>query len=147
MAIEAKDFSKTALKLHKQFGHPNCQKLLKLIKNAGMRNRKFEKVVEKVSDDCEICKRHKRPVPRPVVAVPMAEKFNDLVAMDLKSYNNIYFLVMVDYATRFCAAEVIADKKPDTIVKAIFNKWISLFGPARKFLFDNGGEFQKSPYF
>ena len=110
--------------------------------NAGVRDRNFERVLELVSADCNVCKRHKKPVPRPVVALPMADKFNDLVAMDLKSYNNMYFLVMVDYATRYCASELIGDKKPATVVKAIFSKWLSLFGPPKKLLFDNGGEFQ-----
>ena len=48
-------------------------------------------------------------------------KFNDVIAMDLKFWkNNLYFLVVVDLATRFCSAAVLNDKKPKTIPKVLF---------------------------
>ena len=72
----------------------------------------------------------------------MASVFNETVAMDLKVYKQgIYFLVLVDVATRFCRAAVITDKKPETVVKELFVNWISLFGAPKKFMSDNGKEF------
>ena len=61
--------------------------------------------------------------------------------MDQKSYNNVYFLVLVDLATRYCAAIVIENKLPSTVKKGIFMRWISIFGTPKKILSDNGGEF------
>ena len=36
---------------------------------------------------------------------------------------------------------MLTNKKPESVVSALFSKWISTFGAPRKFLSDNGGEF------
>ena len=92
---------KTAAKLHRQFGHPSSSKLLSLIKNAGIVDKKLEEAVISYSDSCDTCRKFSRPSPRPVVSLPMATNFNETVAMDLKYYEGGYFLVLVDLATRF----------------------------------------------
>ena len=48
---------------------------------------------------------------------------------------------MVDMATRFCTATVINNKLPSTIIKGLFVSWIVIFGAPKKFLMDNGLEF------
>ena len=73
-----------------------------------------------------------------------ASKFNDVISMDLKVWGNCYFLVIVDLATRYCTATVIRDKCANTIIKALFLKWIVTFGAPRKILTDNGCEFNNS---
>ena len=144
LSVDDPDPYKVGIKLHKQFGHPTAGKLIKLLHNAGVHNKKLESELNKISDSCEICLKFRKPIPRPVVALPIADKFNDLVAMDLKSYDGVYFLVLVDHATRYCASVVISNKKPCTIVQGLFLMWISLFGPPSKFFFDNGGEFNNA---
>ena len=142
MAVSDAEAPKIAKKLHRQFGHPNPEKIIMLLHKAGVKNKLLDSEVKSVSSNCDTCKRYKKPMPRPVVALPIAEKFNDVLAMDLKSYGEVYFLVMVDHATRFCAAEVICNKKPSTIARCLILKWISVFGPPSIFFADNGGEFQ-----
>ena len=111
----------TAQKLHRQFGHPNPEALIKLIKKAGIKNKKLIKEVRSISGSCVTCLQNKKPSPRPVVCLPLAQRFNEMVGMDLKYWSkNTYFLVMVDIGTRYCAAYVIHDKKPNTIIEAIF---------------------------
>ena len=61
--------------------------------------------------------------------------------MDLKAWGNYHFLVLVDVATRFCAARVIRNKEPSTIMKGIFLSWITHFGAPKEIFSDNGGEF------
>ena len=90
-----------ALKLHRQFGHPSAVKLVNLLKSSGSKDAKIVEAVHDVSNSCVSCCKFKRPPPRPVVSLPMASRFNDTVAMDLKSYDSVYFLVLVDLATRF----------------------------------------------
>ena len=51
------------------------------------------------------------------------------------------FGLMVDHATRFCTAEFITNKNSATIVKALFNKWITFFGAPKQLMSDNGCEF------
>ena len=84
---------------------------------------------------------------RSIVCTPLATEFNEMLAMDLKSWNassSVYFLVIVDLATRFCSACIIHNKKPATIIKGLFIFWITIFGPPKKLLADNGGKFSNS---
>ena len=57
---------------------------------------------------------------------------------------------MIDHLTRFSASCVIKSKRKETIVKKVFQIWISIFVSPKKFLLDNGGEFNnlcKNVYF
>lgn len=133
-------------KLHRQFAHPTSAKLLSLMKTAGFEDSGLEKTIKEVSESCTTCIKFKRPEPRPVVSMPLASKFNEMVSLDLKVYDGVYFLVMVDVATRFCSSCVITNKCPKTIIEGIFTSWISLFGTPNKFLSDNGGEFNNNQF-
>lgn len=140
-ALQGREVSKTAYKLHRQFGHPTADKLVKLISNSGIKDSKLEQAVRKVTEECEICVKFGRERPRPVVCLPMASRFNEAIAIDLKVWGAKYFLVIIDLATRYCTATVIGDKKAATIIKALFQSWIVMFGAPGKILSDNGGEF------
>lgn len=138
------DVQKIAWKLHRQFGHPTPDRLIKLIRDAGIVKTALEKAVKKVSESCVTCCKFKKNKPRPVVSLPMAGKCNETVAMDLKSWGRYYFLVMVDMATRYCNAVVIKDKMARTIIKGFVLNWIALFGAPQKILTDNGCEFNNA---
>ena len=128
-------------KLHRQFAHPTANKLMKLVEEAGLLNNEWKQEIQKVSDKCDICRKFKKTPPRPVVGFPVGKVFNEAVGMDLKVWGNCYFIVMVDLATRYCVASVIANKKPETIIKEVITQWISRFGAPQKVLTDNGREF------
>ena len=133
-----------ACKLHRQFAHPSRKSLLKLINNAGIKDSNLEKEVSNVSNKCITCIKYRKPFNRPVVCMPLASEFNEMIGIDLKIWGNQYFLVIVDIATRFCAARVIEDKLPSTIVRGLFLSWVATFGPPKKLISDNGGEFSNS---
>ena len=138
------DFTKAAKKLHTQLGHASTERIIKLVKDAGKNDPKFLEEIDKVGQNCDICKRYKKTPPRPSVTFPLAQVFNETVAMDLKVYNhnnNIYFLHVIDHATRYSAASVIRSKKAEVIVSQFFKIWIAVFGCPLKVLSDNGGEF------
>ena len=117
--VEGSDVQRKALKLHRQFGHPTSMKLNKLISDAGVKDSGLRKAVEMVSKECKVCCKLKKAKPHPIVCMPMASKFNDVISMDLKVWGNCYFLVIVDLATRYCTATVIKDKCANTIIKAV----------------------------
>ena len=132
----------TAEKLHRQFAHPTATKLKKLVQDSGQKNTKnLLKEIDQVTDHCEVCKKFKKPKPRPTVGLPMATMFNECVAMDLKKFGECQLFHMIDHATRLSACAAIKDKKPQTIIKEMFRRWISIYGTPQKFLSDNGGEF------
>ena len=74
------------------------------------------------------------------MCMPIASKFNECLAIDLKIWDKVYFLV-IDIATRFCQAIVINNKNAPTIIRGLFKGWISLFGGPDKLLSDCGREF------
>ena len=130
------------LKLHRQFAHPYPDRLINLLKDSGVDDKSVFDVVKDVSTNCETCKRYKKSPLRPVVGFPLASTFNEVVAVDLKSYGeNIYIFHMIDHLSRFSAACLIRNKQKGTIVKGFINHWFKLFGSPNRILCDNGGEF------
>ena len=145
----AKDKKKVAEKLHRQFGHANPIKLKELIKNANIQDDELVRMIDKVSTECEICIKYNRNNARPCVGFPLATRFNECVAMDLKQWSfkdKVWLIHIIDHLTRFSASCVIYSKKKEVIIDAVFKIWISVFGPAKKFLVDNGGEFANANF-
>ena len=131
----------TAIKLHRQFAHPPPHRLIKLVQNKGEECSELIDAIKEISAKCQVCKQYKRPQPRPVVGFPVATTFNECVALDLKQFGDVYLLHMIDSATRLSAGAVIRRKKPEIIIRELFNHWISIYGTPGSLLSDNGREF------
>ena len=86
-------------------------------------------------------------VNRKKTALPKATGFNQVVSLDLKFHrDSTYVLWAVDEATKLIRGEVIKDKTPDTMMKALDDIWITGRGlgsglPERRIFTDNGTEF------
>ena len=135
--VDDKSDSEIAKKLHRCFAHPSSDRLLRLINSAGQKwsnNQNLKNEIRRITDQCEVCKIFKKPPARPVVALPMATEFQDVVAMDLKQYQGKQILHLVDLCTRLSAATFIPNKNKETIVKALFQIWISVYGTPKKCL-------------
>ena len=105
--------------------------------------------VNKISDECDICKKYRRTPSKPIVSMPMAREFNETVAMDLKEWKKgeIYFLHLIDMATRFSRSAVIYSKEKRVIINKIIEIWIGTgIGSPQKILCDNGGEFANAEF-
>ena len=133
---------KKILKLHKQFAHPKPEKLIDLIRKSGVCDKKISDIVQSVSKNCDTCQRFQRSPLRPVVAMPLASEFNEVVAMDLKFIDRVPILHLIDHVTRYSMSCSLKNKRAITVVESILNIWVRVFGaPSRYFLSDNGGEF------
>ena len=137
-----------ALKLHRQFAHASKERLLRLLKNGGCTDLEFMKAVEKCCEECQFCQKYRKPKPKPIVGLPKAEKFNEVVSMDLKEVEKgkIWILHLVDSCTRYTATALIKSKRKEVIVKKIFKIWLAYFGAPLKFHSDNGGEFANETF-
>ena len=95
-----------------------------------------------------MCIRYRRSHPCPVVGLPMAQVFNECVAVDLTELRGIgvWILHVIDHATRFLNAAVIRSKRKEVIINQLFRIWKSMFGIPRKFLSDNGSEFANQEF-
>ena len=78
------DKMKKTLKLHRQFGHASELKLKKLVKESDMNDKEFLACIGDVCKTCNICVAYKAASLKPVVSLPLANKFNQVVCLDLK---------------------------------------------------------------
>ena len=78
---------------------------------------------------------------RPVVGMPMASKFTEKVAMDLKQWNGRWILHIIDMWSRYTLSVFVDQKKPGNIIDALMTQWIGKFGVMKALMTDNGGEF------
>ena len=102
---------KKAIKLHQQFAHCSKERLIKLVKESkNFDDKEFLEILEECYDNCEFCQQIKKAPLRPVVGISLADKFNQVVCMDLKGivYGKIakkfYFLfeVLSLYRIKIC---------------------------------------------
>ena len=94
-------------------------------------------------------KRCKRTPPTPIILLPLATRFNQVIAMDLKKFGDVYFLHLIDPFTRFCKSKVITRKIPSVIIYSLIMERIGAghgMGAPDKFLKDNGSEFDNESY-
>ena len=82
---------KTAIKLHKQFAHPHSDRLIKLIKDGGIKDRDLFSMNQEVEATCEICIKYKKPHSRPVVGFSWGKEFSDTFSMGLKTLKEFSF--------------------------------------------------------
>ena len=141
---------KKAIKLHRQFAHPAKERLIKLLKQSKgyKEDQELIELITEVTNECTVCEEFKKPKSRPVVGMPLASQFNDVVCMDLKEYihNDTWILHFIDAFTRKSNAVLIKTKKDTEIIKQIYSQWIKHYGTPKKFLSDNGGEFANEKY-
>ena len=143
--MSAAERKKVAWKLHRQFNHCSYDKIAQLLKDAGVTDKNLMDELKGIRHSCDTCLKYKRSSPRPAVGFPMAKNLNETLAMDLKEITGqgkkLWFLHIIDLATRYSGACIVESKNKEVIVSAIFKCWISVFGSPLKILVDNGGEF------
>ena len=129
-------------KLHMQYGHPGRRTFIAHLKAAQVYTECFKPLIDSIYESCEICAVYSRAKPSPVVALPMAEEFNDCVAIDLKYWRpGLWILHMVDMFSRYTMSAFVTRKTPQMILEVLIRDWISVFGVMKLILKDNGGEF------
>jgi transposase InsO family protein len=133
---------KSIVKLHKQMGHHPKKKFVDLLKDANAWYEGADDHLDKIIDDCEGCLLLKRNPDRPVVSMPMASRFNEKLAMDLKNLSTgEHILHLVDMWSRYTLSFLIERKEPKEVINAFMENWARYFGLPAAILNDNGGEF------
>ena len=102
---------------------------------------RFKKQIRNVTKNCSLCQVYRKAPPRPTVGLPIASNLRETVAMDLKFCHGKILLHIIDHCTGLSASNVVSNKNPDTIIKAILKIWISVYDSPEKFLTENRGEF------
>ena len=144
--LDDRERYKALIKLHKQFLHPPKKRFVSLMKDADVWKQEFVCDIDKLYEECQTCRRFAKTPARPVVGLPMANKFNDRVALDLKIWKGgKYILHMIDMFSRLSVSVFIARKHPREVVDKIMRYWVAAgWGVMKSVLFDNGGEFSNN---
>ena len=130
--------------IHEQLGHPSQSTMETMLKNANILNQEIKEIISKLYKSCATCLIHRKAKTRPKVCAPMSQNFNETICMDLKVWPKygVIILYIIDIFSRFTAAFLVPDKRPESILKPFLDSWIlTRFGPPRSILIDNGGEF------
>ena len=101
---------------------------------------------KEVSNTYTTCKIYRKAPSRPVAGLLMATRFQETVAMDLKSYKRHMLLHLIGHFPHLLTPSVISNKKPETIIQDVFKIWISVYGSADKLLSDFGSEFTNKDF-
>ena len=137
---------KITTKLHRQFSHPSCKKLCDLVKNEGIRDPEFIKILQVLPNSHEICIYYRKTEPRPIVGFTLGSYFNGNIAIDIKEISGNKVHHLIDHATRYSVGVRIPSKESFDIINAIFKYWITYFGTPGSILTDNGREFNNQSF-
>ena len=111
--LKDEEYIKSKLKfLHMTFAHPPKDKFVKLLQDGNVWSDDFEKTINNIYEKCETCAVFAKTPSRPVVAMPEADEFGELVVMDLKVWKTGYLLHMIDAFSRFSISVAIRNKTP-----------------------------------
>ena len=139
--MDRKEKYKTLNKLHRQFAHPPVNKIKSLLHDAKLWKEDYLELLEDIERKCDLCKRYTKTPARPVVSMPMATRFNEKIAMDLKQWKGRWILHMIDMWSRYTISVFINRKRPSDVINALMQRWVGVFGVMGAIMTDNGGEF------
>ncbi|XP_034069112.1 uncharacterized protein LOC117544299 [Gymnodraco acuticeps] len=131
---------KALLKLHKQFGHASAERLQRLLRSSGNKDKDCDTILQQIVQECDICQRYSKTKPKPAVGLPLASEYNETVAVDLHELEpSLWYLHIIDQFTRFRAGSIVKTKNSSVMVNSFLHTWISVHGPPRRLYSDNGG--------
>ena len=75
---------KKVKRIHEVTNHKREENMIYAYRNAGALTDDVHKMIKKVIENCKVCKKFKRSLGTPKVALPKVLDFNEVVALDLK---------------------------------------------------------------
>ena len=132
-------------KLHEQYRHPRKERLPGLLEDAGKWEKGMEEILDKIDQECtaDVCVLPRKRPARPVVALPRARRFNQVVTMDLVLGAKVKpILFLIDWHSRLTVGREIPNKFPESVAKVILKFWVGVgYGAPGCLYSDQGGEF------
>ena len=123
------------LGLHERLWHSPASDFTNLLRRAGMSGEVINLAREAVQQ-CAICRKYVRLPNRPQMRAKGAIAFNEAVQMDLFYWENRWFMLLVDEATRFKKCGTIEGQESEDLLKAMLELWIYHFGPPERLVLD-----------
>eukprot|EP00971_Amphidinium_carterae_P325068 6455158-Amphidinium_carterae.1 len=124
----------TLRRLHVRWHHPSIKQMTDVLTTAGAPQTALQEV-PLISHSCQICRNWTRPGRRGQASTNVATNFNQEIQIDLMIYHSILengtshnILHIIDVATRYAQAVVLASKAERDLCEAISIHWIMIFG-------------------
>ena len=117
-------------KLHRSFGYPSVNSLLKVLKIAGAHEvtSNVKKVLKEITQECKACAEYASKPKRFQLTVGRDElRFNHGVVVDLMWIENRPVLHIVDEATHFAAACFLHNVSTETVWKSFLKCWSRVY--------------------
>ena len=136
------DVTKMLKHIHSQFAHPTKAKMILLLKDANKWKEEWGELINDLYDNCETCDIFQKTPDTPIVAMPEARSFCELIVMDLKVWKVGYIFHIIDAFSRLNVSVAIKNKTPQVVAHHFMLKWVGAgYGFPMRIKFDCGGEF------
>ena len=123
------------LGLHERLWHSPMSDFLNLLRRSGMPT-EVTQLVPEVVNSCTICRKYVRLPNRPQYKTTGVRSFGDAVQIDLFKFEERWFLLMIDEATRYKVADVVEGHESEILLAAMVRMWFHYFGPPQKLIMD-----------
>ena len=135
-ATDEKMAKRLILGLHERLWHAPFLDVKNVLVRCGMPYEVWKLAADAIST-CAICRKYARAHRRPQSkGTNLSRHFNDLVQIDLFKFDDSWFLLAVDEATRYKVATLCQGRELQHIFSALMRGWMRYFGPMRTLVSD-----------
>ena len=130
---------KVLRKLHLRWWHAGVKAMTRLLRQAGVPQEKLD-LIPPIVETCRVCRMWTRPGVDSVPSVRVIVGFNeevegDLIFYDRQPHHHIIFH-LVCRGVRWEATREVMNKEDESLIRALDECWISIFGPMKVLIFD-----------
>ena len=86
---------KVVRSVHNVNRHKSKDQLIAAYRNAGWMSPELRDIIHQIVNDCRVCQKFGKSVPRPRITLPTSRAFNKVVTLDLKEFGSIDFTAIV----------------------------------------------------
>lgn len=136
-------------RLHRRFGHPSTDKLMKLLKRSTLENigSGTRRILEAIEKHCDPCQRYAQKPRRFKFTLRDDKDFNHTVYVDIFYIESKPVLHVVDEATNFQAAKWLENMSSEALWRALRMCWIDVYlGPPDIVAHDAGKNFMGAAF-
>ena len=125
----------TLRRLHIRFWHTGTAKMIDILMLAGAPNNALN-IVKEIVDTCRVCRMWSNPSPKSMTTSRMARDFNEIVQWDILFHRKTMISHLLDEATRWTVASLLASKNAQALIEAIMTGWARYHGPMKLLIAD-----------
>ena len=143
------EVAKEIWRLHRVYGHPSPEKLIKFLASSSFQyllTDSVRKFILQLRSECSTCVQSSSPKSVSKVCIPLSTRWNDVVAVDIMTWDGKEYLKIIDLFTRFLRIFPIRSRVHSELIAVLRDGWIANYGRFRRMFSDRefiGKEFQE----